>query len=358
VEDPFSVLSALVPDLPGAPLVTPIFPPPPQEPSQITLPLPINAPPPQSPPATPAPGSQPNESTKSKYDHWTITRPTSQRGKAKDPVEERPPTPEWRKPRPLHTADFGLFPSLAINVSPEGTPEILVTQERLFEALHTSLGNAVRSQTDINQATAAQSWLQEVVYGGFDGLAYMRSIAEFITPNPDISDRGDNTALAEYIDAALINELTERRHRAIEAALAENSVSVQNLCVTTPTPEPSVVPPAQLDLGSLILAPNELFDAENAWVGAGANEDSTLLVRALDHASRLLEQLSEKHAKVGEAAMDVDPEENVGKERDLERELRMNLIALAKRAPLDHIARMPPELVPPHLRHVVPTTGC
>jgi len=96
-------------------------------------------------------------------------------------------------------------------------------------------------------------------------------------------------------------------------------------------------------------------------VGAGANEDSAVLARALDHASHLLERLNAKRAEAGEAAvaeMDVEPEENAEKERDLETELRMNLIALAKRAPLDQIARMPPELVPPHLRHVVPTIGC
>ena len=65
-------------------------------------------------------------------------------------------------------------------------------------------------------ATVAQSWLREVVYGGWDGLAYTRSVAEFVTPhaspspspspNPDevkveedVSDRGSlnpNVALA------------------------------------------------------------------------------------------------------------------------------------------------------------------
>lgn len=358
MEDPFSVLSALVPELSGAPLVTPLFPSPSQDPSQVALPLPINVSSPESPQAAPAPESQSNESNKSKYHYWTITRPTSQRGKAKDPVEERPPTPEWRKPRPLHTADFGLFPSLATSLSPGGTPEVLATQERLFEALHTSLESAVHSQTETNQATAAQSWLQEVVYGGFDGLAYMRSIAEFVAPNPDTSDRVSNAALAEYVDAVLINELTERRHRAVEAALIGHSVSDQDLPEITRTPGLPVVPPTQLDLGSLISAPNELFDAENVWVGAGANEDTAVLARALDHASHLLDRLNAKRAEVGAAEMDVESEESAGKERDLETELRMNLIALAKRAPLDQIARMPPDLVPPHLRHVVPTIGC
>ena len=37
------------------------------------------------------------------------------------------------------------------------------------------------------------------------------------------------------------------------------------------------------------------------------------------------------------------------------KKLRLNLLALAKRAPLDQIMKLPPELVPAHLRHIVPT---
>jgi bromodomain-containing protein 7 len=424
VEDPFSVLSALVPDPPcAAPLVTPLFPPPPSQQDssqQITLPLPINVPPPTEIPTTSAttpaaPVSQPtptesSSGNKSKYRHWTIARPTPQRGKAKDPtVEERPPTPEWRKPRPLHTADYGLFPSLATTgpSSPGGKPEALATQERLSGALYASLENppvAIGSSEAFSSsatnkrptatATIAQSWLREVVYGGWDGLAYTRSVAEFVTPhadpspspnpspNPDevkveeyVSDRGflnANAALAEYIDAVLVNELTEGRHRTMEAALA-GTVPDEQQNLRTP-----VVPPTQLDLGSLISAPNELFDAENAWVGAGANEDSAVLGRALDHATHLLEQLQQlrlqqarrapRTGDAGAEGMDVDIDVDAESESDpegtkkegrgdLETELRMNLIALAKRAPLDQIARMPSELVPPHLRHVVPTIG-
>ena len=412
MEDPFSVLSALVPDPPCAtPLVTPLFPPPPSQQDssqQIVLPLPINVPTLTQIPTTPAattpaaPVSQPtpaessNSGSKSKYRHWTITRPTPQRGKAKDStVEERPPTPEWRKPRPLHTADYGLFPSLAVTSpsSPGGKPEALATQERLSEALYASLENPAvavgssesssSSATAINKrptatATVAQSWLREIVYGGWDGLAYMRSVAEFVAPQAspspkpdldlddvkveeDVSDRDRGSlnayaALVKYVDAVLVNELTEGRLRTMEAAL-----------VGAPVPT-SVVPATQLDLGSLISAPNELFDAENAWLGAGANEDSAVLARALDHATHLLEQLQRARraasttgdAVRAEGVMDVDvdvhPEGEEGR-GDLETELRMNLIALAKRAPLDQIARMPAELVPPHLRHVVPTIG-
>ena len=399
MEDPFSVLSALVPDPScSSPLVTPLLPPPPPQQDssqQITLPLPINVPSTSEIPTagtSTAPVSQqtPTESGKPKYRHWTITRPAPTRGKAKDSaVEERPPTPDWRKPRLLHTADYGLFPSLAITnpSSPEGKAEVLVTQERLFGALYASLENpetpssSSNSQRSTATAAAAESWLREIVYGGWDGLAYTRSLAEFVAPphantildvkkDEDVSDReflNANAALVEYVDAVLVNELTEGRHRAIEAALACSSSDAI-------AEHPVAVPPTQLDLGSLISAPNELFDAENAWVGAGANEDSAVLARALDHATHLLEQLQQlkqqqdqhaqlAHTEVGAEGMDVDvkPEEEESsgpkERRDLETELRMNLIALAKRAPLDQIARMPSELVPPHLRHVVPTIG-
>jgi len=37
--------------------------------------------------------------------------------------------------------------------------------------------------------------------------------------------------------------------------------------------------------------------------------------------------------------------------------LRLNLLALAKRAPLDTIAHLPKDLVPAHIRHFVPTLG-
>lgn len=37
------------------------------------------------------------------------------------------------------------------------------------------------------------------------------------------------------------------------------------------------------------------------------------------------------------------------------KKVRLNLLALAKRAPLDQIMKLPPQLVPAHLRHIVPT---
>jgi bromodomain-containing protein 7 len=360
VEDPFSVLSALVPDSLCAPLVTPLFPPPTREPSQIHVPLPIHISPPEVPREPPEPVPQPTGGTK--YRHWTILRSAPPRGKAKETAEERPPTPEWRKPRPLDATDFGVFPVFATNSSlgGSGATEVLGTQERLFDVLHTKLESALCSETSVDRAIAAQSWLREVVFGGFDGLAYVRSVAEFLTPSSTANDQDPNPTLAGYVDATLIDELTDRRHRVIEATL-KGSKAVDQKPPVAPLSEPPFVPlpPTPLDLGSLISAPNELFDAENVWAGAGANEDSAVLSRALDHAAHILEQLHEVYTQRAEAASstgtDVKFEETVDKEQDMVTELRMNLIALAKRAPVDQIAKIPSDLVPPHLRGIIPT---
>ena len=48
-------------------------------------------------------------------------------------------------------------------------------------------------------------------------------------------------------------------------------------------------------------------------------------------------------------------EPQVEAEDPIMKKLRLNLLALAKRAPLDQIMKLPPELVPAHLRHIVPT---
>ncbi len=48
-------------------------------------------------------------------------------------------------------------------------------------------------------------------------------------------------------------------------------------------------------------------------------------------------------------------EPQVEAEDPIMKKLRLNLLALAKRAPLDQIMKLPSELVPAHLRHIVPT---
>ena len=95
--------------------------------------------------------------------------------------------------------------------------------------------------------------------------------------------------------------------------------------------------------------------------------DSPLELCPGDHAADLIVQLAEKDKGVqgvsgskgprddkGSGDRDGD-EGGEGEEDAVLRDLRLNLLALAKRAPLDKIARLPADLVPEPIRHIVPT---
>jgi bromodomain-containing protein 7 len=154
----------------------------------------------------------------------------------------------------------------------------------------------------------------------------------------------------------------------------------------------------KIDMGSLIKTPNELFVSEEEWFGKGikerkakaksqsgaaeGNEDKMsvdesattaagvgvdLLAvkedpdkpRATEYEMEGPEELSEVLDYVAGIIVELDKrtgiKRNLESEDPLTRNLRLNLLALAKRAPLDTIARLPMDLVPEHIRHFVPT---
>lgn len=162
----------------------------------------------------------------------------------------------------------------------------------------------------------------------------------------------------------------------------------------------------KIDMGSLIKTPNELFVSEEEWFGkgikerkakakdqSGAHEDKMSVdesaktaagpntvkeeeeeapdviskPRATEYEVEGPEELSEVLDYVAGVIVELDKrtrENGNGVKRNLEssesedpvtRNLRLNLLALAKRAPLDTIARLPMDLVPEHIRHFVPT---
>jgi bromodomain-containing protein 7 len=93
-----------------------------------------------------------------------------------------------------------------------------------------------------------------------------------------------------------------------------------------------------------------------AAVGALQTESAETLRHALDFSADLIVQLANRAG--------APPEEDVKSEGDadgektedpLVRQLRLNLLSLAKRAPLDKISRLPSDLVPESIRHIVPT---
>ncbi|KAI0067475.1 hypothetical protein BV25DRAFT_1819823 [Artomyces pyxidatus] len=392
MEDPFSVLSVLVPEPASRPLVTPLFPPPPPDPSQTTLPPPATIPTPGEPPPSsslaPSSASTSLKNGPSKYRHWVVNRSFSTRSKVKD-KEEETHEPAWKTPRELHATDYGSFATLVGRLAAETHTQrtdvsaAFGTQEKLLEAIRSTVeGKAVaafnqsKQEEEQGAAKVAQDWLREVVYGGVDGLAYLRSIAEFVSPQEGQSrpsvDSPLGMPLDQFINTTLVDHITDGRHRIVDGVARHVSIPGVPLPTLPAIDGPPAPPPVKaksellrqldgpLDLAALIRVPDELFAAESAWAVAARNsgagvDDPIVLARALDHAADLLQQLDQK--KKEQMQKGGDGEVGGAEVDPLETELRLNLIALAKRAPLDQIARMPANLVPAHLRYVVPTIG-
>ena len=79
-----------------------------------------------------------------------------------------------------------------------------------------------------------------------------------------------------------------------------------------------------------------------------------MLQYVLDHAADIIVDLD---ARREDGTLNLKLESGKGEEDARLRTLRLNLLALAKRAPLDKIQRLPVELVPEHIRQFVPTVA-
>ena len=224
VEDPFSVLSAFVPDPPSRPHLVPLFPPlynPPADPSssQNQTPLP-SAPIPTFPAATALPLEHAApalpflenltpavDGTTKRRRHWTITRNPTWRNKGKerddDPSALAPELPPWRMPRPAGATDFGSFALLGGALAEEMRVRGIATTGRERETWdHEVTAVLLRERLrctprlppvpaveegDVywskQRAAEAEDYVRDVVYGGAEGLAYVRSLAEFVDGN-------------------------------------------------------------------------------------------------------------------------------------------------------------------------------
>lgn len=246
VEDPFSVLSSLVPDPPSRPLLVPVYPPlfnpppppsvsdpsssqtpqyPPLVPSSTTFPCPIILPPEHTSPVFPLFQSAHSSSSQPQpRRHWVINRAatTRQKGKEKDDELEGSELPAWQVPREANSIDFGSFAVLSGALAEEmrqrglssTTPGVgaalneTIDQEVNLDLIRRSLDyDSATVKTDVadspvglvqtlkasnllaneywttNRAIEAEDYVRDVVYGGMDGFAYVRSLAEFINGN-------------------------------------------------------------------------------------------------------------------------------------------------------------------------------
>lgn len=186
------------------PYLTPVYPTPESSTSyEAPLPAPIHIIPASNISAAPIPSTSSSSLPKHKHikptkrRHWVINAPSRNRAKE---VPEEEPVLAWKNPREAATTDFGSFgllPSVLAderNVGDVGTE--LGSQNKLFDALRESVQARpdlvpaeVKMETDedgywAEKAGEAEAYIRDVVYGGVDGYAYVRSLAEFLAP-PD-----------------------------------------------------------------------------------------------------------------------------------------------------------------------------
>ena len=362
--------------------------------------------------------------------------PTRSRAKDKDGdtiIDETKAT--CRVPRDAGPADYGSFATLLGELTPppgSGAADYTHGSEhRLFATIRSTVehrgvkrardeaGAAADGgqETFLTDEGAEEAWdyLRDVVYGGVDGYAYVRSLAEFVAPSVDPDEirkeEGDvdvdekpvlaaldgmlrlGVPLARYVEDNLVDMVTRGRHGWLRdvflpALGRQESTSPFHMRLAALSDASRPVSPAEewskgpLDMASLIRVPEELATEgllEGGPSEGGAHAD---IARALAWSVRVLEELGkqvrdenvtvkeEASEDAHDLAMDVDaksddkstptlPQHKLGLDTEQEdalvKRLRLNLLALAKRAPLDKLAKLPVELVPEHIRGIVPT---
>jgi bromodomain-containing protein 7/9 len=455
VEDPWSVLHTLAPELDVLPTVDTLFPPPTHvDSSQTPLPPPAHI----LPAAIPVPSvsssqsSEPSNATpKRKY--WSISRSGYGRGtRGKDREDTLEPTPgpgdRHGAERPLLATDYGGYGTLLgrlateAKVTPAHAASALGTQERLHAFLRAGLDveaspaavsapapKGARGYWTDARARDAAEYLRDVVYGGPDGLAYIRSIAEFVsgpaaTPCEDVLALPLGMTLPEWVMRTHVNPLTNGRLTLLASAAKRLLVPddpdtavpphVQSQLDTSATLFPHLtllllamrqILTQPIDLAHLLKCPEELLgvhvpahtsekrkrqedgessrDVKKPKREDGAEEvpdgdpldmdvdiksepedeekpafrrapdfaNAGEFVAALQASGDAIVALEQKRAKTGAKPTGAPVDD------DMLEQLRLGLLRLARAVPVDQLAKLPPELVPPEIRHIVPTKG-
>ncbi|KAH9917523.1 uncharacterized protein B0H18DRAFT_958357 [Fomitopsis serialis] len=322
LEDPFSVLQVLVPDPPARPLLTPLYPPAPSaeqptqpnQPSTSTLPpfpTPVTVPtsPAAPEPSIPSLNASSTPTKKRKRRHWTIVRNAPSR-RAKEREDEDEEEPPWKAPRIPSASDYGSFAELQNILATEGAAanvNDLGSERRLLEAIRTSVeGASARNKgkdVDRGQSSAADDddnaywrthgdpaheYIRDVVYGGVDGYAYARSIAQFVHLDEPLEDTSGpptydalGMPLAHYVSQHVLDLLTGGLHSVLadafsalhdpvhqahapERVRAQIALSLQ----TFPSAARALAAlSARLDMTPLVHEPDELYSVEAHWAG-------------------------------------------------------------------------------------------
>jgi len=256
-------------------------------------------------------------------------------------------------------------------------------QPKLFDLLRNSIdGRDVSSAPDTHPdeaaALTAQDYIWSLVYGGVDGLAYVRSLAEFIE-NPSSESQGLPFPLEDWVEHNIVNSITDGRHNVLQK-IARQVATKSDELLDPSTSDLSedirrslhVYPQqgdliaalsSQIDIQNLVNRPLELAQADMEWSGAAFKQarrqqreaSGTLTIdnpmsalvapssqgatndadkddhQVLDHA---LEYSRQRLLQLIQSDLTNKTPQAPGVEDPYTRDLRMNLLALSKRVPL------------------------
>ena len=117
---------------------------------------------------------------------------------ADEPEEEEEPA--WKAARDMHTTDFGVYSQLPGQLAQEyrvtdvgkslgSESQTYGAIRRIVEHIWTTRSQAYDDSTDLvdggywlRRGRLAEDYLRDMVYGGLDGFAYIRSLADFVAP--------------------------------------------------------------------------------------------------------------------------------------------------------------------------------
>ncbi|KAI6131075.1 hypothetical protein EDD16DRAFT_1822597 [Pisolithus croceorrhizus] len=432
MEDPFSVLNVFISDPPSRPQLTPLYP---RSSAEGTshMPQPIQLPPDRPFPClvtvdtrTYLPGTKPAAQTVypiNKRKHWTIVRHSATRSRLKEADAEEPTVSASKTSHEALPVDWGTFAELLgrLTADPASRANVCASEQNLLAALRGSISSqnsmpapspswsstalsVAQIEPDFWTSAAVRNgwdYLLDVVYGGVDGFAYVRSLAEFLRRPPEVEIPLDpgmplGVPVARYVETHLVDAVTHGRHSFLRDVFSRTQtfspgVSPALIRILTLPHASSVLAILRtpLDMAALLRSPDELarvsvLEPTDSQPQTDAPDpivsEREAIERSLIWSAQALERLQHKR-KRGEdpdlvkkeegnevmisASMDVDSQSHEGDSKDVSAEgaleepltkrIRLNLLALAKRAPLDKIAPLPAELVPESIRGMVPT---
>ncbi|KAI6127262.1 hypothetical protein F5141DRAFT_1086732 [Pisolithus sp. B1] len=333
MEDPFSVLNVFISDPPSRPQLTPLYP---RSSAEGTshMPQPIQLPPDRPFPClvtvdtrTYLPGTKPAAQTvypTNKRKHWTIVRHSATRSRLKEADAEEPTVSASKTSHEALPVDWGTFAELLgrLTADPASRANVCASEQNLLAALRGSISSqnsmpapspswsstalsVAQIEPDFWTSAAVRNgwdYLLDVVYGGVDGFAYVRSLAEFLRRPPEVEIPLDpgmplGVPVARYVETHLVDAVTHGRHSFLRDVFSRTQSTIPlipnvlepELHVPTdaqPKPDPGLGSTNLALLSSPQLPPNFILPGTAAF--SPGVSPALIRILTLPHASSVL----------------------------------------------------------------------